>query len=99
MTRLFLRIELLPGGNGSFDRNRRIQMVHPRVPAPQMPPISLKEFEQFPGVLEVNQPQLCLLVNGVAKSIFGQDHRATQIRPPTEGRFAHLLSGDIMVPH
>jgi hypothetical protein len=99
MTRLFVRIELLPGGDGSFDRSRRTQVVHPRVPAPQMLPISLKEFEQFPAVLNVNQPQLRLFVNGVAKSVFGQDHRAMQIRPPMEGRFAHLLSGDIRVPH
>jgi hypothetical protein len=64
-----------------------------------MLPIGLKEFEEVPAVLKVNQPQLRLFVNSVAKLVFRQGHGATQIRPPMEGRFVHLLSGDIMVPH
>jgi hypothetical protein len=63
-----------------------------------MLPVGLEKFEKFAGVRNVNQPQLRLVVNGLAKRRFRQFHRAMQIRPPLEGRFAHLLLADIVMP-
>ena len=64
-----VRILLLPVGDGFFHHGHGINEIHPRVPAPDMPSVGIKEFEQLGAVLAVNQPQLNLFVNFATKHV------------------------------